>query len=80
MENRAGGGNNIGTELVVTSPPDGYTMLLVNPANGKEVTVRINDRGPYIDGRCMDLSRGAMTTLGGTSAGVITINYQVLPG
>lgn len=34
VENRAGGGNNIGTELVVTSPPDGYTMLLVNPANG----------------------------------------------
>ena len=34
VENRAGGGNNIGTELVVTSPADGYTMLLVNPANG----------------------------------------------
>ena len=34
IENRPGGGNNIGTEAVVTAPPDGYTMLLVNPANG----------------------------------------------
>ncbi len=34
IENRPGAGNNIGTEAVITAPPDGYTMLLVNPANG----------------------------------------------
>jgi tripartite-type tricarboxylate transporter receptor subunit TctC len=34
IENRPGAGNNIGTEAVVNAPPDGYTVLLVNPANG----------------------------------------------
>jgi tripartite-type tricarboxylate transporter receptor subunit TctC len=34
VENKPGAANNIGVEAVVTAPPDGYTMLLVNPANG----------------------------------------------
>lgn len=34
IENRAGAGNNIGTEAVIRAAPDGYTVLLVNPANG----------------------------------------------
>jgi tripartite-type tricarboxylate transporter receptor subunit TctC len=39
IENRAGGGNNIGTELAVRSPPDGYTIFLVNPANAINATL-----------------------------------------
>jgi tripartite-type tricarboxylate transporter receptor subunit TctC len=42
VENRAGGGNNIGTEAALRSPPDGYTMLLVNPANGINATLYKN--------------------------------------
>jgi tripartite-type tricarboxylate transporter receptor subunit TctC len=42
IENKPGGGNNIGTEYVVKSPPDGYTMLLVNPANGINATLYTN--------------------------------------
>ncbi len=42
IENKAGGGNNIGTELAINSPPDGYTMLLVNPAHGINATLYKN--------------------------------------
>jgi tripartite-type tricarboxylate transporter receptor subunit TctC len=42
IENKAGGGNNIGVELVVNAPPDGYTLLLVNPANGINTTLYKN--------------------------------------
>ena len=42
IENKPGGGNNIGTEYVVNAPPDGYTMLLVNPANGINATLYKN--------------------------------------
>jgi tripartite-type tricarboxylate transporter receptor subunit TctC len=42
IENKPGGGNNIGTEVVVNAPPDGYTMLLVNPANGINATLYKN--------------------------------------
>jgi tripartite-type tricarboxylate transporter receptor subunit TctC len=34
VENKPGAGNNIATEAVINSPPDGYTLLFVNPANG----------------------------------------------
>lgn len=39
IDNRPGAGNNIGTELVIKSPPDGYTVLLVNPANAINATL-----------------------------------------
>ena len=42
VENKPGAGNNIGVESVVNAPPDGYTMLLVNPANGINATLYKN--------------------------------------
>src|SRR5438128_2730074 len=42
IENKAGAGNNIGVEYVVHAAPDGYTMLLVNPANGINATLYKN--------------------------------------
>ncbi|MDQ0358340.1 tripartite-type tricarboxylate transporter receptor subunit TctC [Rhodoplanes tepidamans] len=39
VENRAGAGNNIGTELAVNATPDGYTLFFVNPANTINATL-----------------------------------------
>src|ERR1700730_11294077 len=42
IENKPGAGNNIGTEAVVTAEPDGYTVLLVNPANAINASLYAN--------------------------------------
>lgn len=39
IENRAGGGNNIGTEFAIRAPADGYTLFLANPANAINATL-----------------------------------------
>jgi rare lipoprotein A len=54
-------------------------VRVTNPANGKSVIVRINDRGPYIDGRCLDLSRAAFATIADLGQGVLkVVKYEVL--
>lgn len=44
--------------------PFGTRVVVTNQRNGKTVTVRINDRGPFIKGRVIDLSRAAASQLG----------------
>ncbi|MEW9553079.1 septal ring lytic transglycosylase RlpA family protein [Nonomuraea sp. NPDC050783] len=58
--------------------PLGSRVRVINPRNGKAVTVRINDRGPYVGGRCLDLSAAAFSAIGNTNAGVMRVKYQVL--
>ncbi|MFA1541527.1 septal ring lytic transglycosylase RlpA family protein [Actinomadura monticuli] len=58
--------------------PMGSKVRVTNKNNDRSVTVRINDRGPYAGGRCLDLSRAAMKKVGGTGSGVIPVRYEVL--
>lgn len=51
------------------SLPFGSKIKVVNQRNGREVVVRINDRGPFTKGRVLDLSRAAANKLGFISAG-----------
>jgi rare lipoprotein A len=58
--------------------PFNTKVRVTNPANGKSVTVRINDRGPFIDGRCLDLSRAAFATIASVDVGALIVRYEVL--
>ena len=54
----------------------GTLLKITNPKNGKSVIVRINDRGPYIEGRELDLSKGAAIELGILEKGVARVKVQ----
>jgi rare lipoprotein A len=53
------------------------TQLLVS-YGGNSVVVTVNDRGPYVGGRQIDLSQGAAEAIGLTSAGVDVVDVQVI--
>ncbi|MDT0303755.1 septal ring lytic transglycosylase RlpA family protein [Streptomonospora wellingtoniae] len=55
------------------------TMVRVtNPGTGASVTVRINDRGPYVAGRCLDLSTASFEQIASADAGVVDVEWQAL--
>ena len=60
--------------------PFGTRLRVVNLENDREVEVRINDRGPTIPGRVLDLSYAAARALGAVGAGVIPVRMTVLSG
>lgn len=57
--------------------PFGTLLLVKNPANGKEVVVKVIDRGPHVRGRIIDLSHEAARRLGMISAGVAMVEVSV---
>jgi rare lipoprotein A len=53
--------------------PLGTYVRVTNRDNGRSVTVRINDRGPYVGGRIIDVAHGAASILGLTSSGLANV-------
>ncbi|MEO3927332.1 septal ring lytic transglycosylase RlpA family protein [Micromonosporaceae bacterium B7E4] len=58
--------------------PFNTRVRVTNPDNGRSVVVRINDRGPFIEGRCIDLSRASFEAIASLSLGAIDVRYEVL--
>lgn len=58
--------------------PFGTRVLVTNLKNGRHVTVRINDRGPFVDSRIIDLSRGAAKRLNMLHEGTAKVRLQIL--
>ena len=58
--------------------PFGTRVLVTNLYSGRQVVVRINDRGPFAGDRVIDLSAGAAAEIGLTSAGVGTVQLDIL--
>lgn len=60
--------------------PLGTVVRVTNRENGRSVKVRVNDRGPFVRGRILDLSYGAAQRLGMTVNGTATVAIDVLSG
>lgn len=58
--------------------PLGTKVRVTNPDTGQSVVVRINDRGPYISGRCLDLSVAAFDAIGNLDRGHMPVNWQIV--
>jgi len=58
--------------------PFGTKLKVTNVKNGKSVVVTINDRGPFVKGRIVDLSKSAFNSIGNTSSGLISVQIEVV--
>lgn len=60
------------------SLPLGTVVDVTNERNGRVVRVRINDRGPFVAGRIVDLSKGAASAIGSVVDGVVPVSLRVV--
>ena len=58
--------------------PFGTQLRVTNVATGRSVTVRVNDRGPFVPGRIVDVSYSAAETLGIVGRGVAKVKLDVI--
>jgi rare lipoprotein A len=67
-------------ELTAAHPtlPFGTRLRVTNVATGRSVTVRVNDRGPYVPGRIVDVSYSAAESLGMVGRGVAKVKLDVV--
>jgi rare lipoprotein A len=70
--------NNYSMTAAHKSLPFGTRVMVTNTDNGKTVLVRINDRGPYVKGRIIDLTRAAFTKIERIEKGIAEVKIRVV--
>ncbi len=70
--------NNYAMTAAHRTLPFGTKVRVVNLRNNAAVVVRINDRGPFVKGRIIDLSRAAFDTIANLDSGVIDVRIEVV--
>ena len=58
--------------------PFGTVVRVVDLDTGRSIVVRINDRGPFIEGRIIDLSKGAAEKLGIIERGIVPVGLRIV--
>jgi rare lipoprotein A len=67
-------------ELTAAHPtlPFGTKLRVTNAVTGRSVTVRVNDRGPYVHGRVVDVTHSAAQALGMVGSGIAKVKLDVV--
>ena len=58
--------------------PLGTKVRVTNLENGKSIELKVNDRGPFVDGRIIDLSQGAAKKLDMIQSGIVMVRIEVI--
>ena len=72
--------NPDGISVAHRTYPFGTMLRMTNPATGATVVARVNDRGPFVKGVSLDVSRGAARQLGMIRSGCAALRVEVLNG
>ena len=78
---RSATGERVGSNVLTAAHrtlPFGTKVRVTNLKNGQSVTVRINDRGPFLRNRSIDLSDGAAGAIGMKGAGIAPVRMEVI--
>jgi rare lipoprotein A len=78
---RSATGEQVGSNVLTAAHrtlPFGTKVRVTNLSNGQSVTVRINDRGPFVRNRSIDLSDGAAGAIGMKGAGIAPVRMEVI--
>jgi rare lipoprotein A len=71
--------NQLGRTAAHRTLPFDTKLRVTSGESGRSVIVRVNDRGPFVEGRIIDLSRAAFIEIADTKRGVVPVTIQAIP-